>query len=40
MLQMRKHYPEGMEYMRRALGVYEIYVPEETPQIESNTYFK
>ena len=36
MLQMRKYYPEGKEYMRCALGVYEIYFPEETPQIESN----
>ena len=35
MLQMRKYYPEGKEYMRHALGVYEIYFPAETPQIES-----
>ena len=36
MLQMRKYYyPEGIEYMRRTLRVYEIYVPAETPRIES-----
>ena len=33
-------YPEGKEYMRCALGAYEIYFPAETPRIESkNGYF-